>query len=448
MKLPARCLRLITVGTASVVPFVASPGRAAAQADPPPDSLRVELRRLEAAVDSLRREVARLSSAGPEEEAEDALSRLRAAAEAAAAAGGRAPPPPPEATRTEQFVGRQRSLQALNPEIGLTGDLFAQVVKDDADRDNFFPREFELSIVSNLDPFSRARAFIARHQPGGEVEPFEAEGHEEEGGLEVEEGYVEWVSIPGGLGLKVGRFYQQFGQLNRWHAHAFPFQTRPLPGLAFIGEEPLGQTGVSLRWLAPIGGNAGTYTLTGEVTRSENENLFGASTRPSVLANVNGFWVLSPATDLDLSLSWVNGSYEDETNLFDRNLFGAEVSFTWRPPTRSLYRGVNVRGGVMVLEGLVTEEGEHLAGRATGVYTMAEVRLAQQWLAGGRFDWTENPRDTGQTAWLVSPTLTWWQSEYVRIRAEYDLLGRDDLHPGRFVLQVTFAMGPHKHETY
>jgi hypothetical protein len=54
------------------------------------------------------------------------------------------------------------------------------------------------------------------------------------------------------------------------------------------------------------------------------------------------------------------------------------------------------------------------------------------------------------TQWLVSPTLTWWQSEFVRIRAEYDFLsgieGGDG--SGMFILQATFAMGPHKHATY
>ena len=450
MNIPARCFRLFAVGAATLFTVVAYARPGAAQAAPPQaaDSLRAELRRLEATVDSLGREVARLSASGQKEEAQDALSKLRAAAEAAASAGGQAPPPAPSATQTQQFVGRQRSLQAFNPEISFTGDLFAQVVKGSTDSNNFFPREFELSVVSNLDPFSRAKAFISRHEPGGEIVPFGESDAGGEGELAVEEGYVEWVSLPGNVGLKLGHFYQQLGQLNRYHSHAYPFQSRSLPSIAFLGEEPLGQTGASVRWLAPVGGSAGTYTLTGEVTRSENENLFGTSSRPSLLGNVTAFWVLSPANDLDLSLSWVNGSYEDETNLFDRNLYQVELSYTWRPPARSLYRGLNIRGGVMVLDGLVAEDGTHVADQAKGVYTMMETRLGQQWFAGGRFDWTQNPHNTDETAWLVSPTLTWWQSEFVRVRGEYDLLRRGDLHPGRFLLQVTFAMGPHKHENY
>lgn len=79
---------------------------------------------------------------------------------------------------------------------------------------------------------------------------------------------------------------------------------------------------------------------------------------------------------------------------------------------------------------------------------MAETRLSEVWLVGARFDRTENPINPDQTAWMFSPTLTWWQSEYVRIRGEYDLLGRSDFRAGRFLLQATFSMGPHKHETY
>ncbi|HKJ02989.1 MAG TPA: hypothetical protein VJ997_11055, partial [Longimicrobiales bacterium] len=179
-----------------------------------------------------------------------------------------------------------------------------------------------------------------------------------------------------------------------------------------------------------------------------NEALYGISTRPSLLANLNGFWQLSDATDLDVSASWTGGRYEDENVLLSRNLYAAEMSFTWSPPSRNKYRGLNVRAGVMVLDGLFDADGAPLDGTAKGIWTMAETKLNQSWLLGGRFDWTENPQDVAQTAWLVSPTLTWWQSEYVRIRGEYDLLGRSDFKDGRFLLQATFSMGPHKHETY
>jgi hypothetical protein len=415
----------------------------AAHAQTSADSLRADLARLAARVDSLTRELTRLTAAGQAEEPQDALARLRAAAQAAA--GG----PQAAASEDQEFVGQTRSLQALNPEISVTGDVFAHVNQDDVQQDNFFAREFEISLVSNLDPYSRAKVFVARRSPGGDFVPFG--GGEDDGeGFAVEEGYVEWVGLPAGMSLKLGKFQQQFGQTNRWHSHALPFQTRSLPHLAFIGEEALAQSGASLHWLLPVGGSAGTYEATVEVTRSENEALFGQSGRPSVLGHLNAFWVLSPAIDVDLGLSWINGSYENDTSLIDRNLLGAEVAFTWRPPARARYRGVTLRGGLMVLDGLVPESAAVVKDRALGFWGALETRLAESWLVGARGDRTESPVNPDQTAWLLSPSLTWWQSEYVRLRLEYDLLGRSALvtNEGRVLLQVTFAMGPHKHESY
>ena len=165
---------------------------------------------------------------------------------------------------------------------------------------------------------------------------------------------------------------------------------------------------------------------------------------------MNAFWNLSSSMDLDLGVSWINGSYEDSTTLIDRNLLGAEIAFTWRPPARARYRGVTLRGGVMILDGLVPASPAVTEERASGVWGAAETRVSETWLLGARAARVESPRDPRETAWLITPTLTWWQSEYVRVRGEYDLLGRSafDSNEGHFVLQVTFAMGPHKHESY
>ena len=214
--------------------------------------------------------------------------------------------------------------------------------------------------LSNHDPFSRAKIFVSRHAVGPEIVPFAEAGHEHEeehgSGFDLEEGYVEWVGLPGSLALKVGKFQQRFGTLNRWHSHALPFQSRSLPHLAYLGEEALTQSGGSLSWLAPFGGGrAGTYEASVEVMRSGHD-LFGVSTRASVLGHVNGFWQFGASTDLELNLSWVNGSYEDSTQFLDRDVYGVEFAFNWIPPALTRQRGLTVRGGAMVLEGLLPHE--------------------------------------------------------------------------------------------
>ena len=412
------------------------------------DSLRAELELLRAQLDSLGAVVASgpvSPEVGDQEETTDALARLRAAAQAAA--GGAAADTAAQTQGAQEFVGRARSLQALNPEISLNGDVYASIQSETPGRDNFIPREFELSFVSALDPFTRAKVFLAAEEDGGRIEVFPDGGEEGEGGgVTVEEGYVEWVALPGGVGLKVGRFFQQFGQLNRWHSHALQFQSRSLPHLAFIGEESLAQDGASVHWLLPTGGS-GAYEATVEVTRSRNEILFGESHGLSYLGHMNAFWELSASTDLDLGVSALFGDYEDLAGRYGNRLFGAEMSFNWAPPERSLYRGLVARGGVMLSDpGAVPGLTEPEA--VLGVWSLVEVKLSQQWIAGGRYEWVENPEDPTESAWLVSPALTYWQSEYVRLRAEYDVLGNPGSTTGQFTLRITFAMGPHKHETY
>ena len=155
----------------AVILFAAIAVPSGATAQEPTDSLRAELARLAALVDSLRAEVARLSEAGQPAEADDALARLRAAAAAAVAAGGQ--PATAAGAEDQEFVGRQRSLQALNPEISVNADIFGHLNKDDVTENNFFAREFEVSIISNLDPFSRAKVFLSHHGAGAEIAPFE-----------------------------------------------------------------------------------------------------------------------------------------------------------------------------------------------------------------------------------------------------------------------------------
>ena len=412
------------------------------------DSLQAELEILRARLDSLAGVVG-IGQAGPdiraqEEDTTDAIARLRAAARAAAGDAAA----DTVAQGTQEFVGRARSLQALNPEISLNGDLYGSIESENPSSDNFIPREFEFAFGSALDPYTRAKVFLTVEEDGGRIEVFPDDVAEQGDGVGVgvEEGYVEWVALPGGIGLKAGRFFQQFGQLNRWHAHALQFQSRSLPHLTFIGEAALAQDGASVHWLLPTSGS-GAYEATVEVTRSRNEILFGESHSLSYLGHLNAFWQLSASTDLDLGVSALFGDYEDVDGRYGNRLFGAEMAFNWAPPGQALYRGIVVRGGVM-LSDLGAVSGLPEPDQALGVWSLVEVKLSQQWIASGRYEWVENPEDPTESAWLASPALTYWQSEYVRLRAEYDILGNPGKTTRQFTLRFTFAMGPHKHETY
>ncbi|MFC1660834.1 hypothetical protein ACFL3S_05185 [Gemmatimonadota bacterium] len=418
-----------------------------------PDTLRHQLEVLKQRLDSLEALIGRLQE--PEARVpiapEDPLAALRAAAQAAAAEADTLGGAPEEGE--PQFVGRQRSLQALNPEISVGGDLFAQMDPEHSNHGSFFARELQISFVASLDPFSRGKLFLARGASGGGVVPFgdslvttgfEKRAGEAEGGFELEEGYVEWVNLPGGAALSLGQFRQRLGTLNRWHDHALPFQNRPLPHIAFVDGELL-QTGASLYFLLPVT-SFGTWQAWLEVTRSDNAFLFGYSKKPSYLAHLNGFWQVTEALDLDLGFSGSFGPYESDALRYDQRLFSLEGALTWKPPGQSLYRGGVLRFGALLKDPGEASRGTP-PGQALGYWAMGELTLSQQWLVGGQVGWVENPDNPEETAWMTGPALTWWQSEFVRIRAEYDLFHGTETK-SQFLIQVTFAMGPHKHEAY
>ncbi len=142
-------------------------------------------------------------------------------------------PEPREATVT----GGERTLQALNPEISITGDATARF--GDNSGDSEFNRlnfdSFEMAIQHPLDPCSSTKFFVAF----------------EEGEFELEEGYLTWNALPGNLELRVGRFHTNFGRMNRYHKHALPWANRDLPTRTLFGDEGLISEGFSLAWMPP-----------------------------------------------------------------------------------------------------------------------------------------------------------------------------------------------------
>jgi hypothetical protein len=429
-------------------------GDVSAQQDthPPPDSVQLELARLQAQIDSLRALLLRTRADRAAGETADTsraevLARLRALA--AAAAGAQEP----EEDRTQAFQGRQRALQALNPEISIGGDFLSLWDETHHDGSGFLLREVEFAFQATLDPFSRAKIIASHHEHGGGMEPFPAadgsqEEHVHEPAVAVEEAYAQWVDLPGGFALTVGRFRQRLGTYNRWHRHALPWSGLPLPYTVFLGDEGLSQTGASLYWLAPVGG-VGTYEVWVESTRSGNETLFGQGDGLSLLGHVNAFLDLSPSTYLELSVSGVGGDYELEGQQLGRRLVHMEAGLSWRPPGRERYREVTIRGALLRTRGPDPAATGTLAPRTvTGGFGFIETRLGWSWLAGLRYDHVTDPSAPDQHAWMLVPTLTWWQSEFVRIRGEYDWLHAPAGTQGQLVVQLSFAMGPHKHETY
>jgi hypothetical protein len=156
---------------------------------------------------------------------------------------------------------------------------------------------------------------------------------------------------------------------------------------------------------------------------------------------------VSPAVFFQLGGTILGGSNPDSS--LTSTVFGGHFRLSWRPPGRALYRSFTLRG-----EGYVTHREESgTTTDFTGAYLGAQYQLTRRLFAGARFDWVEPLAVPGEHTWAVVPTLTWWQSEWVYLRLEWQHQ-RDALDTGgtdtgnRILLQTVWAIGPHKHETY
>jgi hypothetical protein len=387
------------------------------------DSLAAELRALRARLDSVRTELARLArrQAADTARGDEDIAALRAAA--AATVGG-------DTTQTadtasaRRFVGRERNQAQLNPEISVTGDVRAYATTSGVQRDNFDPHEFEVGFQSALDPYSHTKIFVAL----------------ENGEVDVEEGYAYWIGLPGRLRLDLGKYRQQFGELNRWHLHAVPETEYPLAITTFLGEDGLAGTGLSL--YRAFGG-FGTHEVTVQVTRSSSDEvLFGGSGRPSYLAHLLNFWQLSRSTYMQIGGSALYGTNPDSA--LRTAVGGLEVRLTWRPPAQALYKEWTVRGELLALRKQIAGTGP----TRLGGYVSSTYKLGQRWIAGIRYDYVESP-EFGAITRQIIPSLTLWQSEWVFLRGQYRWEKvANATATNQFALQAVWAIGPHKHETY
>ncbi|MGH7646223.1 MAG: hypothetical protein ACREMR_11630 [Gemmatimonadales bacterium] len=391
---------------------LAAPARGAAQQpsrDPRVDSLMAEIRTLRARLDSLTR----TGAAAP-----DDLADLRARARAAAGPADTTAP-----DTAAGAVGRERNLNQLNPEISVTGDLRAYAQTEGPQVDNFALQEVEVAFQATLDPYSHTKIFAALEQ----------------GAIDVEEAYFYYTGLPGRLRLDLGRFRQQLGELNRWHRHAVPEINYPLALATYTGEEGLAGTGVSLYWAGAI---LGTQELWVQGVLGDNAILFDGGNRPAVLAHLNNFWNLSRSSYFQIGVTGMYGENPDTS--LTTTLGGVDARFTWRPPARAKYREWTLRAE---LYGIDKERGG--AGDARyGFYVGTQYKLGARWLAGVRYDYVEAAEGPLAIVRQVIPSLTFWQSEWVRLHAEWRWRRDAGGNASQLALQGVWSIGPHKHETY
>ena len=126
-----------------------------------------------------------------------------------------------------------------------------------------------------------------------------------EGGIDVEEAYLQTLGLSKGFTVKAGRFFSSVGYLNEIHAHAWDFTDAPLANKVFLGNQ-LGEDGLQIKWVAPtdlyfdLGIELGRgLRFPGGPNGGRNKNGFGSG---NLFAHLGG--------DIGASTAWrVGASY-------------------------------------------------------------------------------------------------------------------------------------------
>ena len=350
-----------------------------------------------------------------------------------------APPPTPGSeVSTSQALpvyGGPSGTKALNPDIGIIGNFITAAGNSRGGTDAVAPAPFmtlqesEASFQAIVDPYARADFFLAIGEEG----------------IEVEEGFVTFPTLPGGLLVKAGKMRANFGRLNAFHNHTLPWTDRPLVMYNLLGgatDDPdtgIKDAGVSVSRLVP----AGKLFLeaTAELFRGDSGSLFLASRRQdfSVVGHVRSYADLSESSNLELGGSYARG-HNDSGAAFVTQLYGADLTYRWKPLRRAIYRSFTARGEA--IWSLRDEPGGRQSG--FGTFLSADYKFARRWFAGLRYDWSERAREAQVNDQGVSAVLTFWPSEFTQLRAQYRRLRFGDEPPANeLFLQTLFTIGAH-----
>src|SRR6202171_6223695 len=284
-------------------------------------------------------------------------------------------PAPAQATQTQTFGGASGNAKLLNPDISLIGDFIGTVGHNNVSPGPSLElHESEIGLQAIIDPYSRADAFLSFGETG----------------VNVEEAYITFTSLPAGLLLKVGKKRADFGKVNTIHNHALPFIDRPLVTYNLVGgEDGIDDAGFFLSRFLPAPKN---WFLEGsaEVMRGDSDGLFHASRRQdvSVVGHLRAYRDLRESTNLDLGVSYARGHNSLGSN-FLNNFYRGDAALRWKPLRRAIYNSFLFRTELFwsardQLSAAVPNlfQTQH----AFGMYSSAEYRVNRRWTVGGRLD--------------------------------------------------------------
>ena len=181
----------------------------------------------------------------------------------------------------------------------------------------FFPREIELSLFGQIDPYARAEVRFEAGQ----------ESRGQEISVSLAEANLTLMALPFNTQAKLGMMRNRFGLTNQIHEHDLPFIDRPDVLVQFFGQEGLVEKGGEATWVPPL---PFYLELLGGLFNGDNETAFGLGSikYPLVTGRARTFFELGDFGALQLGMSVANGLQADRLNNL---ILGWDAKYKYTP---------------------------------------------------------------------------------------------------------------------
>ena len=219
---------------------------------------------------------------------------------------------------------QQRGSGQLLLDMGIAGDFVGNITQRNVDKagtgtfagreNRFFPREVELNLFGQIDPYARGTVII---EAGEETRGADTS-------VSLAEAYLTLLTLPFGTQLKLGQMRNRFGWSNERHAHDLPWVDVPDVYRAFLGEEGLREKGAELTWVPDF--LPFYLEVLGGVFNGDNETAFGRGriSQPLVTGRLRTFFELTDTMGLQLGASVANGLTTDR---LESTLLGFDLKY-------------------------------------------------------------------------------------------------------------------------
>ncbi|MEK7402149.1 MAG: hypothetical protein AABZ80_07265 [Gemmatimonadota bacterium] len=296
-----------------------------------------------------------------------------------------------------------------------------------------------------------------------------------ETGVELEEAFVITTAMPANLQVKLGQFFTEFGRQNPLHPHSWAFVDQPVILSRLFGPEGLRSQGVRLSWLVPTPWYSEAMVTVANSTngttfsfRSEESSEIhgGVPVERAVLEAGDMLVVPRVATSFDLTsgqtlLLGASGAFGPNNSgpAARTMIYGIDGFWKWKSATaqqgfpfmslqaEALLRRYEAAARTDVGDSTVTLPAGTFGDR--GGYAQLLWGIRPRIVAGVRADVangdvTAFASDFRGDRLRVSPNLTWYPTEFSKLRFQYNYDNRKTIRRDHsFWVQFEFLLGAH-----